>query len=111
MLLTVIEGSRAARTCSSSRVASGSATACRRRRSPQFDELIRAARNQILELGDGSKVFAEVYAPPPRLLVYGAVDTAEALCKAANLLGWTTIVADARAEVRHPRADPERRPS
>ena len=33
---------------------------------------------------------------PPRLLIYGAVDTAEALCKAANLLGWRTIVADAR---------------
>ena len=41
-------------------------------------------------------MFAEVYAPPPRLLVYGAVDTAEALCKAAALLGWRTIVADAR---------------
>ena len=43
-------------------------------------------------------VFGEVYGPPPRLLVYGAVDTAEALCRAAKLLGWTTIVADARAK-------------
>jgi xanthine dehydrogenase accessory factor len=43
-------------------------------------------------------VFAEVYGPPPRLLVYGAVDTAEALCKGAKLLGWHTIVADARAK-------------
>ena len=34
--------------------------------------------------------------PPPRLFVYGAVDTAEALCKAAKLLGWSTYVADAR---------------
>jgi xanthine dehydrogenase accessory factor len=41
-------------------------------------------------------VFAEVYGPPPRLLVYGAVDTAEALSAAAKLLGWTAIVADAR---------------
>jgi xanthine dehydrogenase accessory factor len=63
----------------------------------QAEELIRGHRNQVLE-GDGLKVFAEVYAPPPRLLVYGAVDTAEALCKAANLLGWKTIVADARAK-------------
>ena len=61
----------------------------------QADELIRGHRNQVLE-GEGLKVFAEVYAPPPRLLVYGAVDTAEALCKAAALLGWRTIVADAR---------------
>src|SRR4029450_11605647 len=35
-------------------------------------------------------------APPPRLFVYGAIDTAEALCAAAKLLGWRTIVADAR---------------
>ena len=61
------------------------------------DELIRGHRNQVVE-DDGLKVFAEIYAPPPRLLVYGAVDTAEALCKAAKLLGWQTIVADARAK-------------
>lgn len=41
-------------------------------------------------------VFADVYGPPPRLFVYGAVDTAEALCRTAKLLGWTTVVADAR---------------
>jgi xanthine dehydrogenase accessory factor len=63
----------------------------------QADELIRGHRNQVLEM-DGLKVFAEIYAPPPRLLVYGAVDTAEALCAAAKLLGWQTIVADARAK-------------
>jgi xanthine dehydrogenase accessory factor len=45
----------------------------------------------------GETVFADVYGPPPRLLVYGAVDTAESLCAAAKLLGWWTIVADARA--------------
>jgi xanthine dehydrogenase accessory factor len=33
---------------------------------------------------------------PYRLLVFGAVDLAEALCKAANELGWVTIVADPR---------------
>jgi xanthine dehydrogenase accessory factor len=64
----------------------------------QFDELIRRGRSRLLELEDGSKVFAEWYGPPPRLFVYGAVDTAEALCRAAKLLGWTTIVADARAK-------------
>jgi xanthine dehydrogenase accessory factor len=64
----------------------------------QFDELLRRGRNQLLELADGSKVFAEWYGPPPRLFVYGAVDTAEALCRGAKLLGWTAIVADARAK-------------
>jgi xanthine dehydrogenase accessory factor len=64
----------------------------------QFDELIRRGRNTLLVLEDGSKVFAEWYGPPPRLFVYGAVDTAEALCRAAKLLGWRTIVADARGK-------------
>jgi xanthine dehydrogenase accessory factor len=64
----------------------------------RFDDVLRAGRNRLLELPDGSKVFAEVYGPPPRLLVIGAVDTAEALCAAARLIGWRTIVADARAK-------------
>jgi xanthine dehydrogenase accessory factor len=62
----------------------------------QFDELVRRGRNRLVET-DGAKVFAEWYGPPPRLFVYGAVDTAESLCAGAKLLGWTSIVADARA--------------
>jgi xanthine dehydrogenase accessory factor len=34
---------------------------------------------------------------PHRLLIFGAVDIAEALCALAARLGWTTLVADARA--------------
>ena len=64
----------------------------------QFDELIRRGRNTLLSLDDGTKVFAEWYGPPPRLFVYGAVDTAEALCRGAKLLGWHAIVADARGK-------------
>jgi xanthine dehydrogenase accessory factor len=64
----------------------------------QFDEILRRGRNRVLTLDDGTKVFAEWYGPPPRLFVYGAVDTAEALCRAAKLLGWTAIVADARGK-------------
>jgi xanthine dehydrogenase accessory factor len=63
----------------------------------QAQELIRGHRNRIVELGE-TRVFAEIYGPPPRLVVYGAVDTAEALCKAAKLLGWRTVVADARGK-------------
>src|SRR5262245_13279911 len=36
-------------------------------------------------------------AAPLRLLVFGAVDIAEALCRGANDLGWDTVVADPRA--------------
>lgn len=46
---------------------------------------------------EGLTVFAEVYSPPPRLVVVGAVDTADALCAAARLLSWHTICVDARA--------------
>jgi xanthine dehydrogenase accessory factor len=73
----------------------------------QFDELIRRGRNRLLTLDDGTKVFAEWYGPPPRLLVYGAVDTAEAMCRGAKLLGWHAVVADARGKF----ATPERIPS
>ena len=60
------------------------------------DELIRAGRNAIVER-EGQSVFVEVLGPPPHLLIFGGLDTAEALCAAAKLLGWRTIVADARA--------------
>jgi xanthine dehydrogenase accessory factor len=46
---------------------------------------------------EGMRVFAELYGPPPRLVVVGAVDTGEALCAAAKQLGWHTICIDARA--------------
>jgi xanthine dehydrogenase accessory factor len=68
----------------------------------------RRGRGHTFELGVRT-VFADVQAPPPRLFVYGAVDTAEALCRAAKLLGWRTVVADARTsfatEERIPSAD------
>jgi xanthine dehydrogenase accessory factor len=68
------------------------------------DALIRSARPQI-----AGTEFADVFGPPPRLLVFGAVDTAEALCHAAKELGWRTIVADARGRfataARIPSAD------
>jgi xanthine dehydrogenase accessory factor len=35
---------------------------------------------------------------PHRLLVFGAVDVAESLCRLANELGWHTVVADPRAK-------------
>jgi len=55
----------------------------------------RRGRSHVFE-HEGRTVFADVSVPPPRLFVYGAADTAEALCAAAKLLGWRTIVADAR---------------
>ncbi|MEI7759602.1 MAG: XdhC family protein [Thermoleophilia bacterium] len=73
----------------------------------EFDDLVRRGRNRLLALDGGTRVFAEWYGPPPRIFVYGAVDTAESLCRAAKLLGWTTIVGDARGMF----LTPERMPS
>jgi len=72
------------------------------------DDLIRSGHSKVVELR-GRRVFADVFGPPPRLLVYGAVDTADSLCAAARALGWHTIVADARGRFatreRLPNAD------
>ena len=62
----------------------------------QIPDLLRDGHSRVLE-HNGEKVFAEVFGPPPRVVVVGAVDTAEALCRAAKALGWRTAVADARA--------------
>jgi len=71
-------------------------------------EARRRGSSHLIEL-EHRTVFADVTAPPTRLFVYGAVDTAEALCRAAKLLGWRTLVADARASFatreRIPNAD------
>ena len=74
---------------------------------PELEQTARRrGRSHVIELEDRT-ILADVNAPPPRLFVYGAVDTAEALCRAAKLLGWRTLVADARASF----ATPERIPS
>jgi xanthine dehydrogenase accessory factor len=73
----------------------------------RFDDVLRGGRNLLLELDSGATAFAEVFGPPPRLLVFGAVDTAEALCRTAKSIGWRTIVSDARGKF----ATPERLPS
>ena len=58
-------------------------------------DAIEPGPSRVLEL-DGETVFAEVLAPPPGLVVVGATDTAEELCRAAKALGWRTTVIDPR---------------
>lgn len=86
----------------------GAPTFVREGEREDVDELIRAGRNAVVEL-EGKDVFVEVLAPPLRLLVIGALDLADALCAAAKLVGWRTVVADARARFatkeRMPNAD------
>jgi len=64
---------------------------------PGLAALAPEIRRTGLREHEGLQVFAEIYGPPPRLIVVGAVDTAEELCAAAVRLGWRTICVDARA--------------
>jgi len=54
-------------------------------------------------------VFFEAYAPPPRLLIFGAVDFTAALVRVAKVLGFHVTVCDARevfaTKARFPLAD------
>jgi xanthine dehydrogenase accessory factor len=54
-------------------------------------------------------VFIESYAPPPRMLIFGAVDFTAALARVAKVLGYRVTVCDARevfaTRARFPMAD------
>jgi xanthine dehydrogenase accessory factor len=68
---------------------------------------IAAERSGPLEADDG--LFARIYAPPPRLLVVGAVHIAQALVPMARLAGFAVTVIDPRRSFasaeRFPEAD------
>jgi xanthine dehydrogenase accessory factor len=42
--------------------------------------------------------FVEHFAPAPVMLIFGAVDTAQALCRMARQVGFRTVVSDARTK-------------
>jgi len=60
------------------------------------DELMWAERSEKREVG-GTLLFVDVVAPLPRLIVFGAVDFAAALCRMARAAGWRPYVVDPRA--------------
>ena len=61
------------------------------------EELIWAERSEAREAGD-STLFVDVVAPAPRLVVFGAVDYAAALCRLAKAAGWRPFVCDPRSQ-------------
>jgi xanthine dehydrogenase accessory factor len=78
------------------------------------DAALAAARQAIedeasatVDLGDVGMLFCESVHPPHRLVIVGAVDTAEAVCRLADQLGWRTVVVDPRTKF----ATAERLPS
>jgi xanthine dehydrogenase accessory factor len=59
------------------------------------EELMWAERSERREVGDVS-LFIDVTAPPPRLIMFGAVDFAAALARMARAAGWRPYVIDPR---------------
>jgi xanthine dehydrogenase accessory factor len=59
--------------------------------------------------GDELAVFVHSFAPPPRMLVFGAIDFAAAVARAGKFLGYRVTVCDARpifaTKARFPDAD------
>jgi xanthine dehydrogenase accessory factor len=59
--------------------------------------------------GDDLAVFVQSFAPPPRMLVFGAIDFAAAVARAGKFLGYHVTVCDARpifaTRARFPEAD------
>src|SRR3954452_21360851 len=78
--------------------------------------LLAAGHNQTLTYGpdgerrgEGMRVFVWAFAPPPRMLVFGAIDFAAAVARMGNFLGYHVTVCDARpvfaTNSRFPSAD------
>ncbi len=59
--------------------------------------------------GEGMRVFVWAFAPPPRMLVFGAIDFAAAVARIGSFLGYQVTVCDARpvfaTASRFPEAD------
>jgi xanthine dehydrogenase accessory factor len=62
----------------------------------QAQQLMWNERCETRQYG-GVLVFFDVAAPPPRLLVFGAVDFAGELCRLARVCGWRAYVIDPRS--------------
>ena len=70
------------------------------------DELMWSERSERV-VEDGTTLFVDVTFPPPRLIVFGAVDFAAALCRLAAAAGWRPFVVDPRARFAQPARFPD----
>jgi xanthine dehydrogenase accessory factor len=61
------------------------------------DELMWAERSELRRV-DETSLFIDVTAPAPRLVIFGAVDYAAALCRLARAAGWRPFVCDPRSQ-------------
>lgn len=71
------------------------------------DELMWGSeRSELREEGDVG-LFVDVTAPQPRIIIFGAVDFAAALCRTARVTSWRPYVVDPRSRFATPERFPE----
>ena len=70
------------------------------------EELMWAERSELRDTA-GTQLFVDVTAPAPRLVIFGAVDYAAALCRLARAAGWRPFVCDPRSRFAAPERFPE----
>lgn len=70
--------------------------------------LLEERRSQVVTLDEeGARFFVEVYLPPPRLVMVGAVHIASVLANLARELGFRVVVSDARDRFATPDRFPQ----
>jgi xanthine dehydrogenase accessory factor len=77
---------------------------------PERDALARAHADELMwretsELRDG--LFVDAIYPPPRLVIFGAIDFAAQLCTLARTSGWRPYVVDPRTRFATPERFPD----
>ena len=70
------------------------------------DELMWLERSERRDEG-ANVLFVDTTFPPPRLIAFGAVDFAAALCRLARAAGWRPFVVDPRARFAQPARFPD----
>jgi xanthine dehydrogenase accessory factor len=71
------------------------------------DELMWGSERSELREENGVGLFVDVVAPAPRIVIFGAVDFAGALCRTARVTGWRPYVVDPRSRFATPERFPE----
>ncbi len=78
--------------------------------SPELDDDAARVATELLWAETSERrngMFVDVIGPPPRLLVFGAVDIAASLCRLARAAGWRPYVIDPRARFATPERFPD----
>ena len=78
--------------------------------SPELDDEAARLAGELLWKEASERhgsMFIDVVAPPPRLILFGAVDVAAAVCRLARAAGWRPYVVDPRVRFATPERFPE----